>query len=260
MNNPFKSPGRRKPGEALAALEKYANVDPSNGYSDIAMIPLEGGTNGHGRLSKNGAAARKYRIEKIYSNGTIKILENGRHVLQEGSRALNDPRIQARIAKMQHHRSETLIAFRFIGFADPDCIAKRPVPERIRKLMRGQPCVFDNTPSNEVDHKFGFEDQVGFPSHAPDALENFQPISKPANDRKRDRCGHCLKSRTRPGVSHLGYPVDFTIGDSRLDPGKEGCKGCFYHDPVAFRNACFALAREGDQRVDTHRSRTSLAA
>ena len=88
----------------------------------------------------------------------------------------------------------------------------------------------------EVDHKDGRKDNPRIMNTATQTLEDFQPLSKPANDAKRQFCKECKASGKRYDAKLLGYPVSFTQGNENYTQ-ELGCVGCFWYDPVAFRQA-----------------------
>ena len=88
----------------------------------------------------------------------------------------------------------------------------------------------------EVDHKDGRKDNPRIMNTATQTLEDFQPLSMPANDAKRQFCKECKASGKRYDAKLLGYPVSFTQGNENYTQ-ELGCVGCFWYDPVAFRQA-----------------------
>lgn len=86
----------------------------------------------------------------------------------------------------------------------------------------------------EVDHKDWRKNDPRIMNTATQTLEDFQPLSKPANDAKRQFCKECKRTGIRYDAKQLGYTVSFTEGDENYNE-QVGCKGCFWYDPVAFR-------------------------
>jgi hypothetical protein len=86
----------------------------------------------------------------------------------------------------------------------------------------------------EVDHKDGRKINERIMNTKTQVLDDFQPLSKPANDAKRQFCKECNETNLRYDAKLLGYPISFTQGDINFT--KEiGCNGCFWYDPIAFR-------------------------
>jgi len=88
----------------------------------------------------------------------------------------------------------------------------------------------------EVDHKDGRKDDSRVMNTATQTLEDFQPLSKPANDAKRQFCKECKDTNIRYDAKLLGYPISFTRGNANYSESL-GCIGCFWYDPIAFRQA-----------------------
>lgn len=91
----------------------------------------------------------------------------------------------------------------------------------------------------EVDHKDGRKDDGRVMNTSTQKLEDFQPLSKPANDAKRQFCKECKETGNRYDAKKLGYTVSFTYGKLVYEE-EIGCKGCFWFDPVAFRQELIA--------------------
>ncbi|MCR1814893.1 restriction endonuclease [Aliarcobacter butzleri] len=111
----------------------------------------------------------------------------------------------------------------------------------IKQEISKQRCVILGTNRScdhktEVDHKDGRKDDPRVMNTKTQTLEDFQPLSKPANDAKRQFCKECKESNLRYDAKLLGYPVSFTKGDINYTPELK-CIGCFWYDPIAFRQA-----------------------
>lgn len=88
----------------------------------------------------------------------------------------------------------------------------------------------------EVDHKDGRKQDLRIMNTTTQTLEDFQPLSKPANDAKRQFCKECKGTDKRYDAKLLGYTVSFIAGTINYD-NQLGCKGCYWHDPFAFNQA-----------------------
>ena len=86
----------------------------------------------------------------------------------------------------------------------------------------------------EVDHKDGRKVNERIMNTKTQVLNDFQPLSKPANDAKRQFCKECNDTNLRYDAKLLGYPISFTKGDINYTE-ELGCIGCFWYDPIAFR-------------------------
>jgi hypothetical protein len=110
----------------------------------------------------------------------------------------------------------------------------------IKKEIAKQRCVILGTTRScdhktEVDHKDGRKDDSRVMKTSTQKIDDFQPLSKPANDAKRQFCKECKETNLRyDAKKHMGYTVSFTKGDICYTD-ELGCIGCFWYDPIAFR-------------------------
>lgn len=86
----------------------------------------------------------------------------------------------------------------------------------------------------EVDHKDGRKNDLSVMNSKTQKLEDFQPLSKPANDAKRQFCIECKNSWLRYDAKKLWYTVSIVEWDLKYNE-KLWCKWCFWYDPIAFR-------------------------
>ncbi len=109
----------------------------------------------------------------------------------------------------------------------------------IKQEISKQRCVILGTNRScdhktEVDHKDGRKDDSRIMNTSTQTINDFQPLSKPANDAKRQFCKECKKTNLRYDAKKLGYLISFTKGTINYDE-EIRCIGCFWYDPVAFR-------------------------
>ncbi len=87
----------------------------------------------------------------------------------------------------------------------------------------------------EIDHKNGRKDNHRLSNLKNQKLSDFQPLSKAANDIKRQICKQCKKTNKRWNAKNLkGNPYEFYMGDENYTE-ELGCKGCYQYDPVEYR-------------------------
>ena len=134
---------------------------------------------------------------------------------------------------IERHKSGGRIDFiRLHGFKKVP-IAK-PIPAHIRQAILLLPCVVLGTSGVEVDHKDGRRDDPRLADIARVTLADFQPLSKAANNAKRQHCKDCRETNERFDAKRLGFSVSQTQGNGVY---RGSCVGCFWYDPVAFRQA-----------------------
>ena len=113
-----------------------------------------------------------------------------------------------------------------VGFNDRPLNTQTPGALR-KQVTTGKRCVVLAIGSNlEADHKDGRKD---IPRRL--APEDYQPMSKAANDAKRTHCDRCQDTKQRFDATQLSYSVGWTVG------GREyigSCVGCYWYDPAAF--------------------------
>lgn len=131
------------------------------------------------------------------------------------------------------------IAIKLNGFRDKKDTKTQHIRNDIKKEISKKRCIILGTRRScdhktEVDHKDGRKQNELIMNSKTQKLDDFQPLSKPANDAKRQFCKECARTGIRYDAKKLGYSVSFTEGKIDYDE-KVGCNGCFWYDPVAFR-------------------------
>lgn len=101
----------------------------------------------------------------------------------------------------------------------------------IIKIITERNCaILDVKAQIECDHKDGMKNDLTVADTKSQSAEDFQALSKAANDAKRTHCGRCKKSGKRFDARRLGYRVSFTHGDENT----KVCQGCYWYDPKKF--------------------------
>ncbi len=107
----------------------------------------------------------------------------------------------------------------------------RGIRKDIRDEISKQRCVVLDVSSNiEVDHKNGKYDELSNILLEDQKISDFQPLSKAANDAKRQHCKDCIQSGKRYDARKLGYKEGWVVGDENTSP----CIGCYWYDPKRF--------------------------
>lgn len=126
------------------------------------------------------------------------------------------------------------------GFRDEDdWIGAQTIRNDIKNYYKEQRCVILGTSKPEVDHKNGWKNDSNAMNVTTQSFDDFQPLSKAANDAKRQFCKECRKTGKRYDAKKLGYPVSFYKGNEQHDGTENGCIGCFWFDPIEFRKHLF---------------------
>ncbi len=74
-------------------------------------------------------------------------------------------------------------------------------------------------------------------------LSDFQPLSKAANDAKRQFCKECRASGKRYDAKKLGYPISYYKGGEAHNNEVDACVGCYWCDPIEFKKH---LSKKGE--------------
>jgi len=129
---------------------------------------------------------------------------------------------------------------RLFGFNNKK-IFNQNIRKDIKDFYKTQNCVMLGINGNsentkiEIDHKDGRKNNHGLSNLAEQRLSDFQPLSKAANDVKRQICKRCKETNKRWSAKNIkGNPYDFYDGDENYS-FELGCKGCYQFDPVEYR-------------------------
>ena len=105
----------------------------------------------------------------------------------------------------------------------------------IKRTIRAQRCVVLGTSNPEVDHKNGMKNEDRVMRNEDQRLEDFQPLSKAANDAKRQYCKECRRTGIRYDAKKLGYPMSYYKGRATHNNEENACEGCYWYDPIEFK-------------------------
>ena len=105
------------------------------------------------------------------------------------------------------------------------------ISKEVRDYYKDAPCVMSGTLANiEIDHKDGRKEDNAL--HDTQTVDDFQPLHKSMNIRKREVCTKCKDSGLRFDAKVLGFNISTSEGDLNYHGT---CVGCFWYDPIAFR-------------------------
>lgn len=122
------------------------------------------------------------------------------------------------------------------GFRDEnDWIGSQAIRSDIKNYYKQKRCVVLGTSNPEVDHKNGWKNDANAMNIATQKMDDFQALSKAANDAKRQFCKECRRTGIRYDAKKLGYPVSYYKGNEQHSGNEDGCIGCFWYDPIEFR-------------------------
>ena len=125
-------------------------------------------------------------------------------------------------------------AIRTVGYFTDNSYSSYIDPE-IKRIITNKRCVVLGTSNPECDHKNGMKNEDRVMQNENQKLSDFQPLSKAANDAKRQFCKECKQTGKRYDAKLLGYPISFYEGTSEHNGEEDACVGCFWYDPIEFR-------------------------
>lgn len=113
---------------------------------------------------------------------------------------------------------------RLNGFNDGDY--SQHIRADIKRAIKARRCVVLGTSNPEVDHKNGMKNEDRVMRNEDQRLEDFQPLSKAANDAKRQFCKECRRTGIRYDAKLLGYPISYYQGGAKHNCEEDACVGC----------------------------------
>lgn len=186
----------------------------------------------------DGEFGKKYKAVKVKENGKIEYswpsAENDELALK--------PELEAYMAAQQKHftTGNKILLLKIVAAnADASTQAIR-ADIKARLSKRRCPVLYTST-TIEIDHKNGRKNNPRVMCTATQYETDFQPLSKAANDAKRQHCITCEKTNSRFDATQLGFKVPVTAGTLAFgDPANpDGCVGCYWYDIEDFyRKMC----------------------
>lgn len=122
---------------------------------------------------------------------------------------------------------------RLNGFND-GCYSQH-IRADIKRAIKARRCVILGTSNPEVDHKNGMKNEDRVMRNEDQRQEDFQPLSKAANDAKRQFCKECKRTGIRYDAKKLGYPMSYYQGKAEHNFEEDACVGCYWYDPIEFK-------------------------
>lgn len=129
------------------------------------------------------------------------------------------------------HKNNKVYSVKLDGINNKSLKRNRGIRQDIIDSIKTQNCRILDIHSNiEVDHKDGHYDVLENQDAKTQNPDDFQPLSKAANDAKRQHCKRCIQTGKRYDARRLGYSEGFIVGDENTS----GCQGCYWYDPKRF--------------------------
>ncbi len=134
------------------------------------------------------------------------------------------------IERFKEGRGNEITAIQLFGFNTKKQIQKQ-IRNDIAKEIISQKCAVLHISNVEVDHKDGHRDDYENLKPENQKLEDFQPLSPPANKAKRQHCKVCRETKQRFDARVLGFSKGSWCGDGKY---RGTCVGCYWHDIKKF--------------------------
>ncbi|MCH9665946.1 MAG: hypothetical protein K0U41_08910 [Gammaproteobacteria bacterium] len=186
-------------------------------------------------LSKTDLFLRLAKPDKLGFSRAVPVSEFKRNYLKlrlgnGGDWCRSDGTLGKRFNIRRNKQGNRIVSIQLQGF-NKKPIGKH-IPAAIHSVIVSQRCVVLDTSSNiECDHKDGRLDDPRLNDPTKVTLDDFQPLSKTANNAKRQHCKRCRQTDVRFDARKLGYPVSQVLADSQYNGT---CVGCYWHDPKFF--------------------------
>jgi len=198
--------------------------------------------NGGGWSRADGPFCKKWKLLAIRKNYRPKYCWNidegdEEEVRQLKSRLLDEWSLFAEEKNIGQERGEKIIAYKICG-KNNDGTGSNSIRSDIWNFYKIQRCLLLDTTNPEVDHKNGRKNNPLVMNQETQSLEDFQPLSKAANDAKRQHCKECKETGRRYDARRmLGNRKGWYAGGETFgDPDNpNGCLGCFWYDVKAYR-------------------------
>ncbi|GIM58577.1 restriction endonuclease [Capnocytophaga canimorsus] len=152
-------------------------------------------------------------------------------------------------------QGNSIDAIRLNGF-NPNTSFNQNIRQDIKDFYKNQNCVMLGINGNsentkiEIDHKDGRKNNERVSDIKTQKIEDFQPLSKAANDAKRQICKRCKETNKRWSAKNIkGNPYEFYDGDENYTE-ELGCIGCYQYDPVEYRKESIKkISREASEYI-----------
>ena len=157
-----------------------------------------------------------------------------------GSWVRQDGALAGRYNIRIHKKRNAISAVELQGYKKVEI--KKPIPTSIRKQFKDKRCAVLDIGKIEIDHKDGRLDDPRLNDSSRVTADDFQALSKPANNAKRAHCKKCRETNQRYDAKRLGFPIAQYAGDEMYNGT---CIGCYWHDPKRFiETVCEQLRRQ----------------
>lgn len=147
---------------------------------------------------------------------------------------------------VRDHENGSVHSIKLDGFNNDSINKFRGIKSEIVKALRNERCcILDikSSKGNEIDHKNGKYDSLANIDSSTQKLEDFQVLSKAANDAKRQHCKVCKETGKRYDARRKGYSSAYIVGNE----DSKTCVGCYWYDPYHFNEVISKQYKKPDE-------------
>jgi hypothetical protein len=208
----------------ISATTRFVCTDEFKG--DYAKLECN---NGGGWCRFDGDLGKKYKAVKVKENGKI----DYSWPQSEPEEAAIKQELDNYMTTNNKHfaKGVKIMLLKIAGTNNDD--STQSIRADIKDILRKKRCPILYTSSSiEIDHKNGRKNNPRVMCTATQLEADFQPLSKAANDAKRQHCIDCKKTGMRFDAMQMGFKVSVTEGTIAFgDPANpDGCLGCYWYD------------------------------
>lgn len=132
----------------------------------------------------------------------------------------------------RERRNGKIFSIRTDGYNKQNKIIQSIRPDILKEIQKKRCSILDISSNIECDHKDGMKDDWRLNDKSSQKTSDFQPLSKTANDAKRQHCKKCVESGKRYNAKRLGYSESYIYGKEN----SKTCVGCYWNDPIKFNS------------------------
>jgi hypothetical protein len=221
-------------------FSKINNETSISNFVNIINTPeLNTGGNGGGWFrSDSSFLGKNYRFIKVTKSGKITYVNFNEFNEIAKEEIEKEVKIYREENKLSHNKGTAIELIKTYGKFNKKNL-RPPIKQSIRNYYKNKPCVVCETHSIEVDHKNDLYNDPRVLNIDTQIIDDFQPLCKHCNDKKRNCKEKMLQTNKRYGATNIPqfkhFGIDFIEGDETLDKNDPNTLvGSYWYDPVAF--------------------------
>jgi hypothetical protein len=213
--NPFQDSGR----EWDCVSRVISRDEFVDEYSPLAT------TNGNSWGRSDGQFCRKYKLLTINASGKLSYKFA---FTDEDVETFGKTMVEYHKSHYKGSKGNTVVYYQLCGRNDDS--SSNAIRQDIKDALKIKRCPVVDVSNVEIDHKNGRKNNPRVLQLQTQRIDDFQPLSKAANDAKRQHCKTCKDTGKRYSAEHR-FGVAFTSGSADFPEGNvDGCVGCYWYD------------------------------